>query len=147
MRNNKQTQRFNDFIEIMECQPDLEKEITKAYIQQKQYLLLTQFEQVADIKKGDGINPYFQSNDYDGIFREYYSNFYTSIMILYYYEFIEDYQMCNILKETINMNRMILIDTIKQIVQQDEIEDTITIIEISEEELIQIIQTNYGTNH
>ena len=85
MRTPKQTQRFNDFIEIINHEVDLEKDITKSYIQQKQYLLLTQFEEVANIKKGEGVGSYFSSDDYDGIFREYYSNFYTSYMLLLYY--------------------------------------------------------------
>lgn len=147
MRTQKQQQKFNDFVEIMNHEVDLEKEITKAYIQQKQYLLLSQFEEVADVKRGEGIGSYFSTDDYDGIFREYYSNFYTSIMILYYYEYLEDYGMCNILKETIEMNRRILIDTLKSLVQVEELPDTITIVEISEDELKHIIQTHYGTNH
>ena len=147
MRTNKQKQRFNDFIEIIECQPDLEKEITKAYIQQKQYLLLTQFEEVADIKKGEGISSFFQSDDYNGIFNEYYSNYYTSFMLLMYYEYFEDYAMCNIMKEIIQMNHKIMVDTIKTIVGSDEITDTLTIIDISQDEIKNLIQQNYGTNY
>ena len=147
MRTNKQKQRFNDFIEIIECQPDLEKEITKAYIQQKQYLLLTQFEEVADIKKGEGISSFFQSDDYNGIFNEYYSNYYTSFMLLMYYEYFEDNAMCNIMKEIIQMNHKIMVDTIKTIVGSDEITDTLTIIDISQDEIKNLIQQNYGTNY
>lgn len=147
MRTPKQTQRFNDFIEIINHEVNLEKDITKSYIQQKQYLFLTQFEEVADIKKGEGVSSYFQSDDYDGIFREYYSNFYTSYMLLLYYEYFEDYGMCNIMKEIIEMNHKIMVDTIKTIVGSDEITDTLTIIDISQDEIKNLIQQNYGTNY
>ena len=147
MRTPEQQKKFNDLIEVMKAETELESQITKNYITHKQYLLLTQFEEVADISRQEGIGNYFSSDDYDGIFREYYSNFYHHIMMLMYFEYIENYNMCNIINETIQLSRRILIDTLKTITDMDEIPDTITIVEISEEELKKIIENNYGANY
>lgn len=147
MRTLEQQKKFEDLLEVVRAEEDLEGQITKNYISHKQYLLLTQFEEVAGVKKDEGIGNYFSSTDFDGIFREYYSNFYHNIMMLMYFEYIENYGLCNVINETINLSRRVLFDTLKTITNKDELIDTVTIVELSEEELKKIIENNYGTNY
>lgn len=147
MRTPEQQKRFNDFLNVIDGEEDLDGQITKNYISHKQYLLLSQFEEVADIKKNEGIGDYFTSTDYDGIFREYYSNFYHNIMMLMYYEHIENYGLCNVINETIHLSRRVLFDTLKTMTNKEELEDTLVVVEMSEDELKQIIKNNYGENY